>query len=423
MLVRWRARLVEPRDAASLHAFRVLFGLVMAAGMLRLLATGWVGELYVRPALHLPYAGFSWVRPWPGAGMYVHVAALAAAALGLALSARPRLCAALFLVGFVHLELIDRALYLNHYYLATLLAGLLALLAPAPGARSVPAWVLYAFRAQVGLVYFYAGVAKLNADWLLRAQPLRAWLAASADLPLVGAWLETPAAAYAASWAGAAFDLGIVPLLLWRRTRAPAFAALLVFHASTAALFPIGMFPFIMTAGATLLLAPDWPRRLATGRARGGDAGGGASRAYGHGRAAIVAAHVAVQLALPLRQHLASGPSAWTGAGFDFAWNVMVAEKSGTVTLRAVDRSTGREILVRPSAYLTPRQEAAMAQDASLVAAFARQVATELERGRRGPVSVYADARVALNGRPSQGFLDPRVDLTRLPPAILPLDD
>jgi hypothetical protein len=349
--------------------------------------------------------------------MHVHVGALAACALALAVGARKRLCAAAFLVGFAYLELVDRALYLNHYYLVTLLAAMLALLAPRPGTRTVPAWVLYAFRAQVGLVYVYAGVAKLNADWLLRAQPLRAWLAASADLPLVGAWLETPAAAYAASWAGAAFDLAIVPCLLWRRTRAPAFVALLGFHAATAALFHIGMFPFVMTAGATLLLAPDWPRSLGCFATEDP----GATPAYGRWRGALVAAHLAVQALLPLRQHAAAEPSAWTGEGFNFAWNVMVAEKSGAVTLRVVEQATGRETLVRPSAYLTPLQEAAMAQDASLIAAFARHVAAVLERGGRGPVSVFAIAQVALNGRASRPFLDASVDLVRAPPEVLPL--
>jgi hypothetical protein len=421
MLAWWRARLSEPRDAASLHAFRSLFGLVMAAGMVRLLAKGWVGDLYVAPAFHFPYTGLAWVRPWPGVGMYVHVAALAVAALGLALGVRARLCAAVFLVGFVYLELLDRALYLNHYYLATVLVGMLALLAPAAGRATVPAWVLYAFRAQVGLVYFYAGIAKLNADWLLRAQPLRAWLAASADLPLIGAWLETPAAAFAASWAGAAFDLAIVPCLLWRRTRVPAFVALLGFHGATAALFNIGMFPFIMTVGATLFFAPEWPR----GFLRFAAAVEASPRQPPWVVPALVAVHLLVQAALPLRGHfvLGPGPSAWTGRGFDFAWNVMVAERSGAVTFRALDLATGREAEVRPSATLTPLQEAAMSQDPSLIAAFARRLAGDLTRAGWRDVAVFADAQLALNGRPSQRLLDPRVDLARLPPVVEPLGE
>ena len=48
----------RPRDIASLAAFRILFGLLMAAAMARFLARGWVRELYTAPAFHFAYPGF-----------------------------------------------------------------------------------------------------------------------------------------------------------------------------------------------------------------------------------------------------------------------------------------------------------------------------------------------------------------------------
>ncbi|MDF2697959.1 MAG: Vitamin K-dependent gamma-carboxylase, partial [Labilithrix sp.] len=47
----------------------------------------------------------------------------------------------------------------------------------------MPAWVLWLVRFQIGLVYFYGGVGKLETDWLFRAMPLRIWLAANGDFP------------------------------------------------------------------------------------------------------------------------------------------------------------------------------------------------------------------------------------------------
>ena len=41
-------------------------------------------------------------------------------------SFRGGVCALVFFAGFTYLELIDKALYLNHYYLVSLLAGMLA---------------------------------------------------------------------------------------------------------------------------------------------------------------------------------------------------------------------------------------------------------------------------------------------------------
>ena len=105
------------------------------------------------------------------------------------------------------------------------------------------------------MVYFFAGVAKLNFDWLIEAQPLKIWLPAQSHLPMIGPFLEMEVTAYFFSWFGAIYDLTIPFLLLMNRTRPWAYAAVVVFHVMTRILFPIGMFPFIMI-GATLIFFP-----------------------------------------------------------------------------------------------------------------------------------------------------------------------
>jgi hypothetical protein len=223
--------------------------------------------------------------------------------------------------------------------------------------------------------------------------------------------------AYAASWLGAAFDLAVVPALLWSRTRWLALAAVVGFHAATGGLLPIGMFPWIMLASVTLLLPPDWPRRLLPARP---SAWGDTARPHSGLRIAL-AAHCGVQLLIPLGQHTLAQDSAWTYEGFDFAWKVMLAEKSGSVRFMLRDRSTHDRWEVAPSRYLTPVQERALGQDPRLIIAFARYLAREVrERGGRD-VAVFADAFASLNGRPLQRLIDPEVDLTRerLPEAVI----
>src|SRR4051812_10618433 len=84
-----------------------------------------------------------------------------------------------------------------------------------PGARhaTVPFGAVVLVCAQVGVVYVFAGLAKLHTDWLLHGLPLRMWLPAHADLAIIGPWLAEPRVAIALSWAGAAFDLLVVPAL------------------------------------------------------------------------------------------------------------------------------------------------------------------------------------------------------------------
>lgn len=427
-------QLTRERDIASLSMFRVLFGLVVLGSSVRFLAKGWVEQLLLVPSFHFSYFGMDFILPWPGAWMYVHYACMALFALGLCLGLFYRVCSVGLLLTFGYAELIDRSLYLNHYYLVTLLAALLCVLPagrayaldvlfrPERALSRIPNWVLLALRLQVGVVYVFAGFAKLNADWLLRAQPLRLWLASWSDLPLVGWWLALPAVAYLASWLGAVFDLGIVPLLFLRRTRVWAFASLVAFHLTTGLLFPIGIFPWLMIASATVWLQAGWPLRL-VGRGWPQVANTSVGRSWSPRRvlSGLVAVHCLLQVLLPIRQHLLS-ESAWTSQGFDFAWKVMLVEKVGRVTFRVRERHSQVVTRVEPQSFLAPFQVTAMARDPQLI----RQAALELagrfrDKGRE--VAVYADASASLNGRSARRMIDPDVDLTGPLPSgwILPL--
>ena len=154
-------------DASSVVAFRVAMGVLGAFSAARFLAKGWVEPLYLAPEHHLTYPWFTWVRPLPGPLMYAVVAAMIPLGLAVAAGRRTRLAAAGFVLAFTYCELIDAALYLNHYWFVTLTFGLLAVL-PTSGRSTVPVLVVWALRLQVGVVYVMAGLAKLNADWLIK---------------------------------------------------------------------------------------------------------------------------------------------------------------------------------------------------------------------------------------------------------------
>lgn len=422
-----RRALARPVDGASLAAFRILFAALLVIGTLRFAARGWIAGIYIDPAYHFPYWGFAWVRPWPGVGMYLHFAALALAAATLALGLRPRLAALVCFVLFTHAELIDKAAYLNHYYLVSVVLLLLVFL-PTRADRPAPAWALYAVRLQIGLVYGFAGLAKLRGDWLLRAQPLKTWLAAHADFPLLGPLFARPEVAAVMSWAGAAFDLSIPFLILHPRTRIPALVALLGFHALTGALFPIGMFPWLMSAAALIFLPPDWPRRLlrALGRPVRQPVPGASQPVPSDirpiSRPALLALtlHFSVQLALPLRHHLYPGDHGWSEEGWRFAWHVMLVEKAGTVSYRVRDPQTDRVFIVHPEDELTAQQAAQMAIAPDMILDYAHHLAAQFAARGVADVEVFADAFVAYNGRPGARLIDPTVDLAHQRDGLAP---
>lgn len=416
-------RLAQPVDIASLIAFRVMFGLAMFVSVVRFWSNGWIASLYIEPQTHLTYWGFGWVSPWPGVGMYVHFAALAVCAFCICIGFCYRLATALFFVGFTYVELLDQAAYLNHYYLVSLVSFLMIWL-PLHRSGSVEAWRapearrsqlplidLLAVRVQIGLVYTFAGIAKLQSDWLVDAKPLSIWLKAHTDTPWIGPWLGRFSVAWAMSLGGAVFDLSIVWLLLWAKTRRLAICAVIVFHAVTGYLFPIGMFPWLMAGFALVLLPPDWPRAwmrklgwVQTARMAGPMM---ASRNQIYVFAIFLTIGFSMQLLLPLRHHLYPGDVAWTEEGGRFAWRVMVTEKVGDVVYRVRNPVSGRAWTVRPERYLTVLQEKELSVQPDMILSFAHQLAARYPM----PVEVYADVFVSLNGRPAARLIDPTVNL------------
>jgi hypothetical protein len=427
----------RPVDIAWLAVLRILFGAAMCVSMLRFIAYGWIDEFFINPPLHFKYWGFAWVEPLPRTAMYALFWVLAALALSMTVGLRYRAAAWLFAAGFAYLQLIDVSTYLNHYYLATLLALLLAL-SPAGHAfsvdawrarrsvRSVPTFWLYLFRLQVGVVYCFAGFAKTQIDWLAHAQPLRIWLGSHTDMPLIGPLFTLPGAPTLMSWAGFCFDSTVVWLLLARRTRPFAYLALLVFHTLTGMLFPIGMFPVIMSIAALVFFPADWPRRVAAAVRRRLHVATPAMEAPPavspvRVKPLIVAAaalYCALQVAVPLRFLVYGGNVLWHEQGMRFSWRVMVREKNGSITYLVREKRTGRIRHVNPRSYLTRIQEREMATQPDLILQLAHHIRDDFERRGFGPVEVRVDAFVSLNGRKAARLIDPDVDLASVPDGI-----
>ena len=442
-VLRAGVRRVPAESAAFL---RIAFGVVGVVAVIRFAANGWIGELYVEPAYHFSYYGFGWVKPWPGWGMYLHFALLGLASLGVALGYRYRLSIAAFFLLFTYVELIDKTTYLNHYYFISLMSFIMIFLPlnramsldarraqATDGAPSVPAAAIWMLRAQIGMVYTFAGVAKLNPDWLFHAQPLRIWLYNSADTPLLGALIREPWAPYAMSWAGALFDLTIVGWLLHWRTRPYAFAVLVAFHAATGLLFPaIGVFPLVMIGAGLIFFDPDWPARVwrrlrlrpgfSAPPARVRAAPNRESPLPWQVKAAFVlgAAFLAGQALVPLRHLAYPGNVRWNEEGYRFSWRVLVTEKTGIVKYR-VDASTlSGERLVYPEDYLTPLQVERMATQPDMILATAHVIRDDFARRGHAGVEVRADAFSTFNGRPAARLIDPDVDLAAVESGIGP---
>ena len=482
----WQSKLLNllyrPVDTDSLAVFRIAFGLLMLWEVWRYLRDGWVADLWIEPQFHFFFPLFSWVHPWPGNGIVWHFVGMGALAACIAIGFCYRLCMVLYWLAFTYIFLLDAAYFQNHFYLIALLSFLLIFLPansrfaldarwrPAIAKTTMPAWCLWLLRFQMGLPYFFGGVAKLNVDWL-RGEPMHLWLSALTDVPLFGPWLDRLWFAYFLSYCGIAIDLAAVPLLLYKRTRPYMFAALLGFHFTNARIFNIGVFPWFAIAATTIFFAPNWPQkywqqcrdvpRCRVGFILGAIAGAmtvwfwsgwrevapisvGAlatgltvvmvlqqrqlpvetvvtsSRAIAeHGKpwqqqaiVALLGLWAIVHLTLPLRHYFIPGNASWTEEGHRFSWRMKLRSKEGWVVFRAINPDNGTEAIVDPLELLADWQYARMLQRPYLIHQFALYLETVLQDAGIADPQLYARSHISLNGRPHQFLIDPTVDLT-----------
>ena len=266
-----KTKLYQPLNNASLAYFRIIFGLIMLWEMYRYASKGWIQKYWITPDIHFTYFGFSWISPLPGDGMYYLFAIMAIAAIGITLGLFYRISASTFFICFTYMFLLEQTKYLNHFYFASLISCLMifipahqrfsldALRKPAIRASFAPAYNLYLLRFQMGVVYFFGGIAKINPDWL-SAQPLKMWMAKRADYAIIGPYVNNQNFIYGMAYSGLLLDLFIVPALLYKKTRIPAFLAVCFFHISNALIFNIGIFPWFSIGITALYFSPACPK-------------------------------------------------------------------------------------------------------------------------------------------------------------------
>ena len=418
-------------QAAPLAVFRVFFGVMMLLSIVRFWLNGWIDKLYIKPKFHFSYYGFEWVEPL-GNYTYLLFAICGLAAFFVAIGFKYRIAIITFFLSFTYIELMDKTTYLNHYYFISCVSFLMIFL-PANAYFSIdakqnlkkasyyiPSWTIDSIKLMLAIVYFYAGLAKLNSDWLLKAMPLKIWLPSKYDLPVLGDLMQQEWVHYAFSWSGALYDIAIPFLLLYKRTRLFAFILVVVFHVLTRVLFPIGMFPYIMIVSALIFFDASIHHKILQF----------ISKAFKIDKAKIdsqvktlvfqkkkniskiiIGAFLFIQLLFPWRYLAYPDELFWTEEGYRFSWRVMLMEKASYAQFKVVDGKTGKQFSVNNSDFLNTFQEKQMSFQPDFILEYAHFLGEHFASQGHQNLEVYVESYVALNGRLSQPFIDPTVNL------------
>ncbi|MGV7221094.1 MAG: HTTM domain-containing protein [Nitrospinales bacterium] len=428
------SNLVRPVDSSTLGAFRIIFGCLMVWSTLKYFNMGWIQTDLIAPKIHFPYELFPWVTPWPGDGMYYHFAFMALSALFIAIGLFFRISAILFFFTYTHFFLIDKTYFNNHYYFICLLGFIFCFTnahhwmsldnlwqkkqKSAPTIKTVPYWNVLLIKAQIFIVYFFGGIAKLNLDWL-KGEPMRHWLEKTAikdSIPeLISNFLKSEFAAYFFSYGGLIFDLAIGFLLINKKTRLLAIFFLLIFNITNSFLFSIGVFPFLMIGATIIFFEPETPRKLFLklfSRSYTNTIYESQKPRFQKSAMIFVSIFLAIQVLVPFRHFLYEGYAGWTEEGRLFAWRMKLSSKSKChLKIQVTRPDTGQTWPIVLKEHVTFRQYARMCRSPQMVYQFANILGAKLiKEGIENPV-INANTSISFNFRPPQPIIDPATNL------------
>jgi hypothetical protein len=412
-------------DNSALVLFRILFGFLLAWQSFYYIASGWVYRNFILPKFTFTFIGFEWLQPLPGNGMYWYFALMGVSALMVMVGLRYRLSLIVFIILWAGVYFMQKTVYNNHHYLLLLVCIIMVFL-PANAYASLdskklkiksttmPAWCSYVIVLQIGIVYFYAAVAKLYPEWL--------------DGTFTGNLLTKVGVKHGISfftqkwfhifiaYAGIAFDLFIVPLLLFRKTRTIALIAAVIFHVFNSITLSIGIFPYFSLAILVFFFPPENIRKIFFKNKPVNVVDAQYIEKNKKNRNILLwffLPYFIIQILMPVRHHFIKGDVLWTEEGHRLSWRMMLRSRKGYAEFKIKDTKTGKTWLYNLQTELTDKQIRQMQTKPDMLWQMAQHIKQAYaENGQN--VAIYITAKASLNNNPARLLIDPKIDMAQV---------
>ena len=409
-------------DNSPLVVFRIFFGFLVACESFGAIFTGWVKRILIDPEVTFSFIGFEWLKPLPGFGMYFYFLAMGVFGLAIMLGYRYRIAIISYTILWAGVYFMQKTAYNNHYYLLLLISFLMIFLPSNSYAsldvrqnrikeeNTMPYWISLLFIIQVAIVYVFASIAKFYPDWL-DGTFTRNLLADSTNvIALKKLFLQKWFYLFIA-YMGIIFDLLIVPLLLFKKTRMLALLASLTFHLFNAIFLEIGIFPFFALTFVLFFYEPETIRSVFLRKKTSIETENGHSNYYGKKIVYfLIIPYLIIQLLLPLRHHFIEGDVLWTEEGHRLSWRMMLRERNGFIHIRIKDLKTGEESLYDYRKNLTDKQIQNLATKPDFIWQYCQYIKKEF-KGKE--IAIFIDCKNSINRKEYKTLIDPKFDMAK----------
>ncbi|NIJ44081.1 hypothetical protein FHR24_000520 [Wenyingzhuangia heitensis] len=405
-------------DNSSLVVFRIIFGLVLTLEAWGSIFTGWIQKTYIEPTIHFSYIGLEWIEPLDGMGMYYLYVFMGIMGLGVLLGYFYKFSIITYTILWSYCYLSHKISYNNHYYLMILLCLIMCVL-PANNYASLdvrknrvllknymPYWCKFLLIFQISCVYFFGAIAKLYPDWLDGTFP-QIVLESKTSFPIIGKYFSQEWFYMGIAYGGFLYDLLIIPLLIYKRTRILGLLISILFHSFNSIVFQVGVFPYLSISFALFFFPAKriqqlfFPKKEYFNEIK--------TKLNNSKINYLILIYVLIQLFLPLRQHLIKGNTFWTEQGHKMSWRMMLRSATGTIHYKIVNTTNNSTYYHRPN-ILTSKQKRLLNTHPDVIWQYAQYLKHEAQK-KGNNIRVYAVSKKSLNGRPLQQFIDPNVDL------------
>lgn len=408
-------------DNSGLVLFRAVFGFLISAEVIGAIFTGWVRRTLVEPPFTFNFIGFDFLQYLQGDLMYYYFAVMGIFGIFVMLGYKYRFSMVAFALMWTCVYLMQKSNYNNHYYLMMLLCWIMAFLPanrwfsldakinPEIKSPAMPRWVLLILILQVWLVYTFASVAKFYPDWL-DASMAGLLMSGKSDYWLIGNVLQENWVHWTIAYTGILFDLLIVPLMLWKRTRMLGFVISVFFHLFNSIIFQIGIFPYMSIAFALFFFSAETlqKRFLPKKELYTGDEV--IVPKHKNLIVGVFSIYFLFQIGLPLRHWFFKDDVLWTEEGHRLSWRMMLRSKGGTLKVYVADKNGGEKERYNYEELLGIKQQSSVTTKPDVMWQLAQKIKqVEADKGR--DVSVYMEAKVRANYGNYYPFTDPNVDL------------
>lgn len=409
-------------DNSPLIVFRIFFGFLIACESFGAILTGWVKRVFIDPEFTFSFIGFEWLQPLPGFGMYYYFIIMGILGLCIMLGYYYRISIILYSFLWAGAYLMQKSHYNNHYYLLLLISFLMIVL-PANKYASLdvkqnrtteqitmPFWISFLFIVQVGIVYFFAAIAKIYPDWL-DGTFTKILLAEHSSNSVFSELFSKKWFYLFIAYAGIAFDLLIVPFLLIKRTRTLALIASLLFHIFNAITLQIGIFPFFALSFALFFYEPETIRRIFL-KNKPSVKFEKTQFSFNEKKVVyfLIIPYLIIQALLPLRHHIIEGDVLWTEEGHRLSWRMMLRERNGYINILIKDLSSGQLSNYDYHKNLTVKQINNLATKPDFIWQYCQRIKKEFENKN---IAIYIECKNNINKKEYKTLIDPNFDMAK----------